>query len=459
MGIANELIFISIASYRDIQLIPTMQDLLLKAQEPALLRFGICWQHDPDDPPLPFHNDLQIRVIDVDWRESRGACWARAEIMKLWQGEQYFLQVDSHCRFARHWDTALIRMLAQTGSRKPLLSTYAYPFTPLPTGLPGKEDLSGEAQLMAIETFTADGIPQLKPLPIPGVHQKTQPMRARFLAAGFLFTLGEFIQQVPYDPELYFFGEEISMSLRAFTSGFDLFHPVEQIVWHDYMRTYAVRHWDNHAPGGPRAAEEPSDAPPARPDFQFLDRISRAKIVRLLQPSAAPAESRPPESRLPESRLPSLASQHFGLGTERTLEDYEHYAGISFALRKIQDYTRFAYEPPNPPLPDDWPDRIHRWLVRIVVEPASLPPAAFQDDGFWVVAIQDEEHREIHRRDWTPQEREGITDPAVRNVLLAEMQSGVVPAHWTIWPFSRIRGWLYKIVGTFEDEDFTIVVD
>ena len=439
MGIDNELIFISIASYRDIQLIPTIQDLLLKAQAPTLLRFGICWQHDPDDPPLPFADDAQIRVLDVDWRHSRGACWARAEIMKLWQGEQYFLQVDSHCRFAQDWDTKLIRMMAQTGSSKPLLSTYAYPFTPVMTGLPGTEDLSGEAQLMAIDTFSHDGIPQLKPLPIPRVGERTRPMRARFLAAGFLFTLGEFVEEVPYDPQLYFFGEEISMTLRAFTSGFDLFHPVEQVVWHDYMRTYAVRHWDNH---NTPDATEGSDA---RRNFQLLDRISRAKIVQQLQgPALAEGQS---------------VGGRFGLGSARSRKEYEQYAGISFALRQIQDYTRFAYEPPNPALPDDWPDHIHRWLVRIIVEPASLPPAAFEDAGFWVVAIQDEEEREIHRRDWTKQELEGVTDPAVQNVLLAEMQSGVVPARWSIWPFSRTRGWLYKIVGEFHDDDFTIVVD
>jgi Glycosyltransferase (GlcNAc) len=49
----------------------------------------------------------------------------RAEVMKLWRGEQWFLQVDSHCRFAAGWDDKLIRMAGQTGSPKPVLSTYA----------------------------------------------------------------------------------------------------------------------------------------------------------------------------------------------------------------------------------------------------------------------------------------------------------------------------------------------
>jgi hypothetical protein len=36
----------------------------------------------------------------VPWSESRGVCWARSAIMELYAGEDYFLQLDSHHRFA-----------------------------------------------------------------------------------------------------------------------------------------------------------------------------------------------------------------------------------------------------------------------------------------------------------------------------------------------------------------------
>ena len=41
---------------------------------------------------------------------------------------------------------------------------------------------------------------------------------------------------VPYDPTLYFLGEEITLAVRAYTHGYDLFHPSETIVWHEYTR-------------------------------------------------------------------------------------------------------------------------------------------------------------------------------------------------------------------------------
>jgi hypothetical protein len=460
----NQQIFVSIASYRDIQLVPTLQDLLAKAAEPSLLRFGICWQHDINDPPLPFEIDPRFQVIDVDWRNSRGACWARAEIMKLWQGEQWYLQIDSHCRFTQNWDTKLIRMMGQTGSPKPILSTYANGFMPRVPGSNASEILSGPPHLIAIESFTEEGIPKLKPLEIPNPRSRKQPMPARFLAAGFLFAPGSFVEEVPYDPELYFFGEEISMTLRAFTSGYDLFHPIENIAWHDYIRTYATRHWDDHTPTEPTSAE-PAPATERSSGWTDLDKISRQKVRQLLQanpqanPDSNPATN-PATNSAEDTTNPAATHQpdRFGLGSIRTREDYERYAGISFELRKFQDYTRYAHEPPNPPAPDDWPDRIYTWLIRIAVKTAALSPGALDDRSFWVVAIQDEHRREIRRHDFQRQDLTiSGTEPEI--VLICEIQSGIIPAYWSVLPFSRSKGWGMRLEGALADSDFSIIAD
>ena len=131
---ANDQIFVSIAAYRDAQLIPTIRDCIAKARHPEHLRFGICWQHGEEEPALPFIDDERFRILDIDWRASRGACWARSEIMKFWRGEAWFMQVDSHCRFAASWDQTLIAAMHNTmekmGSPRPILSTYASGFTP-----------------------------------------------------------------------------------------------------------------------------------------------------------------------------------------------------------------------------------------------------------------------------------------------------------------------------------------
>ena len=92
-------IFISIAAYRDSELEPTVADCIAKARYPRELRFGICWQHGPEERPFPLLRDPRVRLLDRDWRVSKGTCWARAEVMHLWNGEDFYLQLDSHHRF------------------------------------------------------------------------------------------------------------------------------------------------------------------------------------------------------------------------------------------------------------------------------------------------------------------------------------------------------------------------
>ncbi len=416
------MIFVSIASYRDQQLIPTIQDCLAKASHPERLRFGICWQHALGEIPPPFAADPRFRILDIDYRQSRGACWARAEIMKLWQGEDWFLQIDSHCRFAPGWDMKMLQEVALTGSMRPVISTYASPFTPADAET--REVLLGAPQLMAISSFNLEGIPHLKPVEIPRWQVRKQPMRARFLAAGYLFTLGAFVQEVGYDPDLYFFGEEIAMTLRAFTHGYDLFHPHQLLLWHDYVRTYATRHWDDHTEAETSIAWDKYDA------------ASREKVLSLLRGESTPT---------------------FGLGSARTLADYEAYAGISFASRKIQDHTRRTLEPPNPPAEPDWQQHIHPWLVRILVDPKRLAPAAFEEPAFWYVTLQDEDRNEIHRHDFAAEELASFTGQESRIALVVELESGIIPAYWTVWPVSKRRGWLSKIEGRLDPGDYAII--
>ena len=41
-------VFISIASYRDPELLPTIKDLIANAKNPKNLVFSIAWQHSPE---------------------------------------------------------------------------------------------------------------------------------------------------------------------------------------------------------------------------------------------------------------------------------------------------------------------------------------------------------------------------------------------------------------------------
>jgi len=95
-------IFIQIASYRDPQLIPTLNNMLENAKYPENLRVGICRQYHPDDKfddLTEFELDHRFRVENVLYSESKGVCWARNKVQQLYDNEDYTLQIDSHMRF------------------------------------------------------------------------------------------------------------------------------------------------------------------------------------------------------------------------------------------------------------------------------------------------------------------------------------------------------------------------
>ena len=119
------MIYIQIAAYRDPQLIPTISDCLARARYKDQLTFGICWQREESDRALDaFAGDRRFRVDDVPWNKSNGLCWARSRIQRMYEGEEFTLQIDSHHRFIEDWDVRLLEYLELTGSPKPILGSY-----------------------------------------------------------------------------------------------------------------------------------------------------------------------------------------------------------------------------------------------------------------------------------------------------------------------------------------------
>jgi hypothetical protein len=67
------------------------------------------------------------------------------------------------------------------------------------------------------------------------------------VAGAFIFARGSFVEDIPYDPYLYFHGEEQNISMRAFTHGWDIWHPNKTVMFHLYKKRNedeAPLHWD-----------------------------------------------------------------------------------------------------------------------------------------------------------------------------------------------------------------------
>ena len=88
MGLRDDKIFVQIPSYRDSQLVDTIESLLKNtAYNQKRLQISICWQHS-DFEKIPGRiRRKNIQIIDIPYVESKGANWARSLIQKNWKGE------------------------------------------------------------------------------------------------------------------------------------------------------------------------------------------------------------------------------------------------------------------------------------------------------------------------------------------------------------------------------------
>ena len=240
----KEKIFIQIASYRDSELIRTIENCIENAEYPEMLRFGICWQHDSGESLDRWINDHRFKIISVHYTHSKGACWARHQLQQLFDDEDFTLQLDSHHRFVKGWDKLLIEMykdLQLKGFNKPLITSYLPSYDPStdPIGrilVPWKlkmDKITEDNMILFHFEYILD-------------HQNINfPIKGFLYSAHFAFSSGQFVKEIPHDPNLYFIGEEMNITIRAFTHGYDIFHPHILIAWHEYTRKHRIKVWDD----------------------------------------------------------------------------------------------------------------------------------------------------------------------------------------------------------------------
>ena len=249
-------IFISIASYQDPLLVSTIFGAYNNAKNKNELIFSIC---DQSDNPINI-DDLdfadQVRYEHVNPVFSRGPCWARHRAQTFYQEEDYFLQIDSHTQFLPNWDElfkeALLKIeaagLTDGYFAKPIITSYPRSFKVLDFERGLFELNTGDKHTQVI-TYRKDSLFSRgsfsRQIGIPTKH--TEITHAYLMAAGCIFTRGKFVKDIPYDPNYYFYGEELSMALRAFTHGFSFFHIPDVPLFHLYTDVSNIPrklHWD-----------------------------------------------------------------------------------------------------------------------------------------------------------------------------------------------------------------------
>lgn len=371
-------IFLHLPSYRDPELIPTIKDALEKAKNPERIHFGICRQYHPEDGfdnLDEYRNDPRFHIMDVLYTEAQGLPWARAQINeKLLTDQDYILQLDSHHRFAKNWDETLIEMHQQLEQKgyKPILAAYL----PLYTPFNDPDGRSMEPWQQQFAAFYPHGTIFIRPSLLHGWKDMTEPPMSRFLSGHFCFAKNEWAKEIRHDPDIYFSGEEINLTVRSFTHGYDMFHPHKLVVWHSTMREERAGKlkWDDDSKLGVRWGEK--------------QEFARKKIRVLLG----------------VEQDDNIDLSGYDLGTARTLRDYEKYAGIHFKKKSVQKYTMDNQYPPNPPLSDDeWEQSFMISFYQIVNVSRQDFPDRYKSI---LVAFDDEDGKPVHQKYITGMELE-----------------------------------------------------
>ena len=291
-------IFISVASYRDPELERTIRSALDNAASPQDLYFGVMLQEfERFAPDLSWVPNLTLQTIHP--KMARGAGYARAQIVPMYSGQDYFLQIDSHTIFEKNWDQLCIDQYKKaqeiSKNNKIILSYFPPPFyvesnkqisiiknskTQLPYATKQKPMLTKRGE------WTAERVK---------LSNKNLPEESTTILAGFVFASGELIKEVPYDPEISFFGEELCFALRAWTRGWDIYSPCVTIVYHFYTREGYSKVWKD------RNLREIS--------WKELETLSKEKQKRVLC---------------------GIEGGIWGAGAVRTIAEYEKLTGLDF---------------------------------------------------------------------------------------------------------------------------------
>ncbi len=239
----GDTIFVSVASYRD-ELCPgTLRSLFERAAAPQNIYVGLCLQNAKGDAPCPADQLCigpagtcyadHVRTTSLKHTQAKGPAYARYHCAQLYRGERFFLQIDSHMEFVQDWDAKILR---QWRAAPVAPDSAGAVLTHYPPAEMTDELRDGKVTTHICQgKFEPDGMVsflsmQHKPKPLP--------MRTYFLAGGFLFGPGHLVTSVPFDPHLLylFWGEELLLAARLWTSGYDIFSPSEAVCSHVYER-------------------------------------------------------------------------------------------------------------------------------------------------------------------------------------------------------------------------------
>lgn len=287
-------IFVQISAYEDYELPKTILDCLDKASGFYDIYFGINLVYSKYNIEIP--NIKNIKINKSKAPLNLGVGEGRYIANSFYDGEDYYLQIDSHTRFTKKWDLDIVNSYTYFKDKgyNPVLTTYPARYW----YEDGIEKLDPNLSLTKIE-FKIEEKDLFEKAKF--FHQKAVGTEGQIftksISGGSVFSSGE-IAQIKPNKKMFNWGEELLYAARLYTHGYDLMIPKKQYLFHLY--------YDHNKPLENFRSLAGEDFP------EQVDNIFKESNKELF--------------RIFSNKI--IGDQE--LGSKRKFEDFEKYIGINF---------------------------------------------------------------------------------------------------------------------------------
>lgn len=224
-------IFISIAAYKDPQLVATMQSALDNAIYPENLHFGVALQYDEEPDLSSFEN---VSTISYNPEQRPGIVRVRHNISKLYSGQDFYLQIDSHYQFAFGWDKYLLDGYEKISEEQNTHKIMILPLEPYTDGI------MTSRFTLALEDRPFGKIAHPHPVNDKTLEDCGAYHEITFARVGQIFFPGSYLSEVGFDPFSQVSLEIPYFSYRTIMSGYKVFQLNEKVLWQSDAEYYSA---------------------------------------------------------------------------------------------------------------------------------------------------------------------------------------------------------------------------
>jgi len=225
----HEKILISVVSYREIELEHTVRSFYEDAKYKDRILFSVVSQ-DYEHPDLSFIPTLNLKYLKVDPKETYGLTWARSIAIAMFSDYDYFLQIDAHMFSVKNWDVDIIEVYKKAKEKfnsPVVLSAYPAMYKRYSNGDRKKGPVLSMSHAVLNGAYFRNW-PE---------HKEAEDLTEHhYIQGACVFSKKEFLLEVPQDPELDFFCDEVCLSIRAFYHRYPIVFFNNPVFFHFYSQ-------------------------------------------------------------------------------------------------------------------------------------------------------------------------------------------------------------------------------